>query len=329
MKENCLVSIIVPVYNVSLYLEDCISSILEQSYKNIEIILVDDGSTDGSGKICDKYKEQDSRIFVIHKENGGLSDARNLGLDASHGDYIAFVDSDDFISSIFIEIFVGVAVNGKCDIVALDWGTSFWDGEDYPMLETDPQKCFVEYMNAEKVLEYMLYQKIATGAPFKMYSREVFKELRFPRGWYYEDVATTYKTFLKAQKAAIISGKLYAYRMRKDSIIRQKFSKKKLSAIRIFEQLYDDDDLENIGLHKAAVSRGYAMLFSVFLQIPYKKQDLRKRVWIELKRGQKTVMFDKNKLMRKKNKYAAWVSVLGMNVTYIIGKKYGQKGSMN
>ena len=329
VMSNFKISVIIPVYNVSSYLSDCVDSVIKQTYKNIEIILVDDGSTDGSGKLCDEYKEKDSRIVVIHKKNGGLSDARNAGLEIAKGEYISFVDSDDFISSFFIEIFMKAIIENKCDIAAMKWGTSFWDGEEHPVLAKNIADCTIEFFDTREALAYMLYQQIATGAPFKIYKKEIFDKIRFPVGYFYEDVATTYKTFLKARKVGIIAGDLYAYRMRRDSIIRQSFSEKKLIAMQIYEQLFNDVELNRLELHKAAVSRGYAMLFSVFLQIPFEEKKIRKKVWELLKTGQKTVMFDNNSLMRKKNKYAAWISVLGMDVAYYIGKKFGQKGSMN
>ena len=329
MIEDKMVSVIIPVFNVSDYLEKCVLSVIKQTYKNIEIILVDDGSTDQSGIICDKYREKDNRIKVLHKQNGGLSDARNARIRIAKGEYISFVDSDDVISPIFIEIFLKVALKGECDIVAMSWGTSFWDGDSIPKLTTNIDECEVEYMKSDQALERMLYQQVATGAPFKFYKSSIFDDLTFPVGYLYEDVATTYKAFYYADKTAIITADLYAYRMRKDSIIRQKFSEKKLVAIKIFEQLYNDEELYKKGLHKAAVSRGYAMLFSVYLQIPYNQIALRRNVWSYLKVGQRIVMFDFNKMVRKKNRYAAWISLLGMNIAYKIGRKFGQKGSMN
>ena len=118
-QQMPLVSIIVPVYNVENYLKECIDSILMQTYKNIEVILINDGSSDSSGKLCDEYKEKDIRIKVVHKTNGGLSDARNLGLDICKGEYISFVDSDDYVSPIFVEIYMQAMQEGNCDIVAM------------------------------------------------------------------------------------------------------------------------------------------------------------------------------------------------------------------
>ena len=116
-----LVSIIVPVYNVEKYLERCLDSLINQTLKDIEIILVDDGSTDDSGNICDKYAKKDKRIKVIHKENGGLSDARNIGLSIANGRYLQFVDSDDFIHKQMIEILYNTIINNNADISICDF----------------------------------------------------------------------------------------------------------------------------------------------------------------------------------------------------------------
>lgn len=327
--NNEKISVIVPVYNVARYLEQCINSILEQTYTNLEIILVDDGSTDQSGSICDLYKEKDSRITVIHKKNGGLSDARNTGLNICKGNYISFVDSDDYLSPYFYEILMSVAKKKNCDIVALKGGTSFWDGEESPVLAKSKDEFSVRYLKSYDVLERMLYQEIATGAPFKIYKKKTFEKICFPEGYLYEDVATTYKPFFNAEKCAIVEAEIYAYRKRRDSIIRQSFSPKKMICLDIFDQLANDMQLKGAGLQRAAKSRVYAMTYSVFLQVPESDKKTQRIIWNKLKTVQRDVRFDTSKIMRKKNRYAAYVSMFGMNISYKIGRKFGQKGSMS
>lgn len=327
--ETKMISVIVPIYNVMNYLQQCLESIIQQTYTNLEIILVDDGSTDQSGAICDLYKEKDSRIAVIHKKNGGLSDARNTGLNICKGEYISFVDSDDYLSPYFYEILLGVAEKKNCDIVALKEGVNFWDGEEAPVLAKSKEEFSVCYLNSHDVLERMLYQEIEIGAPFKIYKREVFDNIRFPVGYLYEDVATTYKPFFNAKECAIVEADIYAYRKRRDSIIRQSFSSKKMICLDIFDQLVNDEQLKDAGLQKAAKSRVYAMTYSVFLQVNENDKKTQRILWNKLKTVQKDVMFDTSKIMRKKNRYAAYISILGMNISYIIGRKFGQKGSMS
>lgn len=324
-----LISVIVPVYNVEGYLKECVDSIINQTYWNIEIILVDDGSPDNCGIICDEYLKKDSRIKVIHKENGGLSDARNEGKKIANGQYIAFVDSDDYISPIFIEVLHKAITERECDVVAINGPTDFWDGERLVRpLTINIKDCKIEYLSSKDALEKMLYQEISTGAPFKLYKKSILDEIEFPKGYLYEDVATTYKVFLKSENAAIIYADLYAYRKRKDSIIRQKFSEKKLICLKIFDQLINDADIKAIGLQKAAKSRVYAMTFSVFLQVNEDDFETKRMIWEKLKTVQRDIMFDTSKIMRKKNRYAAWISLLGMDISYKLGRKFGQKNSI-
>lgn len=192
-----LVTVIIPVYNVEAYVRQCLESVLAQTYKNLEIILVDDGSTDEAGKICDAYGEKDARITIIHKRNGGLSDARNAALELCNGDYISFVDSDDYVSPCFIEVLLKGVSAEKCQIAALTGGVDFWDEK--------PERPHLA----------------------KIYKNDVFNEIRFPVGYYYKDVATTYKTLEKAENITVIDCPLYAYRKRCNSIIQEKYSEKK------------------------------------------------------------------------------------------------------
>ena len=324
-----MISVIIPVYNVEAYLKKCVDSVLQQTYSDIEVILVDDGSTDSSGAICDEYALQDARVKVIHKENGGLSDARNQGMEVSSGDVISFIDSDDYVSHLFLEILWEAMEKGDCDVAALKKCCDFWDGEDCAGLSEIKNVKNVEYCSSHEAVERMFYMDIETGAPFKLYKRHTLNNVKFPVGYYYEDVATTYKTFLNGKKAAIVDADIYAYRKRKDSICRQAFSEKKISALKIFDEILDDRRIIEAGLLRAAKARVYAMLFSVFLQIPKSQGKIRKKVWKKLCSVRWEILFDKSVLARRKNKYAALVSLLGKGITSYLGCNFGQKGTMN
>ena len=321
-----LISVVVPVYNVEKYLRECVDSIIVQTYKNLEIILVDDGSPDNCGKICDEYTIVDKRIKVIHKENGGLSDARNVGFEASLGEYIVFIDSDDYVSSCFIEtLYLGIS-KYNCKVAALHYGTDFWDEENYrPTLEVNTQKCNMELLNSDEFLKRMFYMKVATGAPFKMCHRDIFKDIRFPKGYLYEDLATTYKYFLLCDKVVQINAELYAYRKRRDSIIREKFTDKKMIIVNIANDLTAEITKKHSSLRAAAHSRVFSAVFSVFLQVPYENKDYLKKLWVEIKKYRKEVILNVDKMNRKKNIYAAIISLLGMRISYFIGRKFGQK----
>lgn len=330
MNSYGLVSVVIPVFNVEQYLSECVESVINQSYKNLDIILVNDGSTDKSGELCDQYATADKRIRVIHKANGGLSDARNEGVKKAKGEVVSFIDSDDYVSPYFIEIMVNVMLNGNCDFVVLSDGPSFWDGEEEKVfLAKNALDYSAEYVSSKEALERMLLQNIATGAPFKLYKKKMFEAIQFPIGYLYEDVATTYKFFFQVDQVGIVKGNLYAYRMRKNSIIRQKFNENKLIALKIFSQLVEDNNIKSWGMEKAAISRGYAMLFSVFLQVPENDFTNKKLLWEKLKVYRMAVLFNSNFNMRMKNRLAAVISFLGMNITYKIGRKFGQRGSMN
>lgn len=211
------ISIIVPVYNVEKYLGNCLDSIINQTYENLEVILVDDGSPDSCGEICDKYAKRDSRIKVIHKQNGGLSDARNCGLKIATGEIICFVDSDDYIASKFCEVMLNTMNKNNCDIV--ECGSIQFFDKDVPI---------VNYTNEEQVFspkewltESELGEMITCVVWNKLYRRSVVRDIEFPLGKRFEDEATTYKFVYRANKIVRLSSKMYFYRQRDESITHQ------------------------------------------------------------------------------------------------------------
>ena len=209
-----LVSVIVPVYKVEHYIRQCIDSILKQTYRNLEIILVDDGSPDSCGSICGEYAEKDKRIKVYHKENGGLSDARNYGVARAKGEYLGFVDSDDWIEPDMYELLVNVAEKNNADIVTCG---IFNQHPNLTVAASDVEKAFDHEPVA--LLKDMINGKIAFYAWNKLYRKTCFSDISFPRGHVFEDIATMHKLFMKASTVVCISKPLYHYRVnRKDSI---------------------------------------------------------------------------------------------------------------
>lgn len=216
-KNNSLISIIVPVYNVEQYLPRCIESLICQTYHNIEIILIDDGSPDKSGEICDEYARHDKRIVVIHKENGGLSDARNRGLDIAKGDYIMFVDSDDWIEENSCETLCQLVLEYDADIVVFGLNTVFSSGKT-----TRSKKGLTGLVNKNMCMKFLMYN-VSQGGVFnyawnKLYSSQLFKDLRFPIGRLAEDQDTTYKLIHKSQRIYVTNQALYNYYQRDGSI---------------------------------------------------------------------------------------------------------------
>lgn len=233
MQQN-LISIIVPVYKVEKYLEKCVNSILEQSYHNLEIILVDDGSPDKCGKICDEYQKKDSRIKVIHKKNGGLSDARNAGIRMALGQYLGFVDSDDYIAPDMYEHLFSIMKERNADIGVCN--ACVVSENSLPEFTDDLQP--VVFENNE-CLKAMICDKLFTVNTWnKLYKRHVFDEIEFPVGKLYEDLATTYKLIEKANKIVVSKARKYAYVQRDGSIMNQTAFKMKTDKIDIVEEMW-------------------------------------------------------------------------------------------
>lgn len=235
VKEE-LVSVIVPVYNVEKYLSQCLDSIIHQTYKNLEIILVNDGSTDGSGKICDDYAAKDGRIKVIHQENGGLSDARNKGLDLMTGQFVTFVDSDDYLENNCIHTLYTYACTCKTDISI---------GKFVEFEENTSQFLFhnhlnngnkIEFLTGDQCLErhHKYFLAIFVTAWAKLYRTSLFndsnpcKSIRYPLGVLHEDQYTTHKLFFKSNKIVFVNDYLYVYRVRKNSITNTPLSDKRI-----------------------------------------------------------------------------------------------------
>lgn len=213
--QNPLVSIIVPIYKVEPYLQRCLDSIVNQTYTNLEIILVDDGSPDGCPQICDEYATRDKRIVVIHKENGGLSSARNAGLDVCKGEYISFVDSDDWVEKNYIESLLYIAIKENADITI---GENFISrNKNISINKSYNTKV---YISKDAIFHLLKNNHIAFTVSWgKLYKRELFSSLRFPIGKYHEDEFTTYILFYNSKKIAYTSEILYYYDQRAGSIV--------------------------------------------------------------------------------------------------------------
>jgi glycosyltransferase involved in cell wall biosynthesis len=316
-----LISVIIPIYNVEQYLKTCIDSVLAQSYENLEIILVDDGSQDSCGAICDEYANLDSRIIVIHKKNGGLSDARNKGIDICHGEYISFIDSDDFVSKYFIELLYNAAEETNSDIASYSWPVNFVDGQESNITFTEELKSpKIKVLDKKEALKQILYQKIPNGAQHRLYKKKILKDIRFPYGYLFEDVATVYKTFILANKIVLVSERAYAYRVRPDSIVRMRFSEKKLVSIPISKTLYGDIVSFDDSLRNAVSARAFSINFQVFLQVDRTDTNNMILLWNEIKKYNKNVLSDNDPYLRKKNKCAAIISLCGMRMSHCIGR---------
>lgn len=236
MRE-LLITVIVPIYNVEKYINKCIESIKKQTYKNLEIILVDDGSTDRCGEICDNYSKKDNRIIVIHKENGGLSDARNTGVDWAKGEYITFVDSDDYLDKNYIEkLYRAIKKDNteisQCGIIKFNEELKETQYIGYSENNIITTKQSIIDMSKEHWVENVVVWN-------KMYSKELIKDIKFAKGMLHEDEFFTYKALYNSDKISIIKDYLYYYRQNSQSIMGKKYDLKRLDILEAFNERID------------------------------------------------------------------------------------------
>lgn len=233
-EKTSIVTVIVPVYMVEKYVDQCINSIIEQTYSNLEIILIDDGSCDNCSEICDSWAMKDERIIVIHKENGGLSSARNAGLDICKGDYITFIDSDDWVEQDYISVMHKALADNQAEVCSANMNE--YD-EDTGTVHKISKNAFIAGPEETLMKLYKTYEFPVGSAP-KMYSADIWTELRFPVGHNYEDAYTTYLAVDSAQRIIHLSDALYFYRVRSGSIMTSSFSLSSLDRVRAWKENY-------------------------------------------------------------------------------------------
>lgn len=234
-----LISIIVPIYKVEKYVTKCIETIMNQTYKNIEIILVDDGSPDNSAQICDEYAKKDNRIVVIHQKNGGLSNARNSGLNIAKGEYIGFVDGDDYISNDMYETLYNAIKENNAQMSICDFYIVNEKEEELPNKVKTEIKEDIKIFNRQEAMREMLIDKNIRGYVWtKLFKKECFENLRFPEGRNYEDIAISIKCFEKTDKIVYINKQKYYYLQRENSIDHIKSEKNLCDALDVSYERY-------------------------------------------------------------------------------------------
>lgn len=227
----CEISIIVPVYNVEKYLNKCVDSILNQTFKDFELILVDDGSPDNSGTICDQYAKEDPRVRVIHKENGGLSSARNAGIEVAQGRYLGFIDSDDYIAEDMYELLHNNIIKEDADL-SICGIYDVYKGKD-PKVLSEFRKVCTKEETIKMVLEAKL---ISVHAVNKLYKKELFKDVKYPVGKITEDAAIIFQILEQCKKIAVDTTQKYFYFHRDESISSKKFSVRDLDTIETWQK---------------------------------------------------------------------------------------------
>lgn len=304
-----LISVIVPVYNVELYLHRCVDSILAQTYTNLEIILVDDGSPDKCGEICDEYAGKNAKVKAIHKINGGLSDARNVALTICKGEYITFIDSDDYVGCDYVKYLYELLVKNSSDISVCNMAKVYNKGK-LRLSENDFELVFSKV----EALETMLYQRyLDTSACGKLYKRNLFKTIRYPVGMLYEDFATTYHLLHLCERISYGNRMEYYYFQRPCSIMNKPFNVQKMQLIDIADEVLLFVGHEYPQIERAAICRLISSNFQIYLQMPRNKQlfqEEKQRIVRNIRKYRKTVLMAKK--ARLKNRLSCWASFLGM-----------------
>ena len=303
MEKKDLISIVIPIYNVEQYLENCINSVLKQTYSNIEIILVDDGSPDNCGKICDLYKKKDCRIKVVHKQNGGLSDARNCGILNSTGKYVTFIDSDDDITQDYIEYLYNLIKKYKTKMSICSFNTVTSN-----KIINNGKKYSEELLNTEECLDRLLCSKgFNVSACAKMYDLSLFDNISFPKGKICEDNGTTYKLIIKCDNIAYGNKSKYNYYMRDASIMTSSFNINRLALINFTDEMADIVLKKYPNLSKATEKRQIESRFSILRQIVVLKtnefKEIEKDIIDYLKEHKKALFTNKKLAVRDKFAY--------------------------
>lgn len=318
------VSIIVPVYNIEQYLNICLDSIIGQTYKNLEVLLIDDGSTDGSAQICDRYQEQDVRIKTIHKKNGGAADARNLALDICTGDYITFIDGDDYVAEDFVEQLVAIIEEQKADISICGWNNV--EGERIKPFCANTKE--VKAYSTVSALEVLLYQEEFDSAMWpKLYKKELFDGIRFPKGNLYEDIAIIYQLFMRAKKVGYINYAGYFYLLRESGTTLKKFTKNKMDLIDVVSEMESVILEKYPQLQRAAASRVVRANFHIYMQIPETEEFSEERCRIENMIKSRRTMVLKDGRTKRGTKAALLLSMFGFSffMKFRNLKKLGKK----
>ena len=304
-----LISIIVPVYNVETYLAKCVDSILAQTYTNLEIFLVNDGSSDCCGKLCDEYAKEDKRIKVIHKKNGGLSDARNVAIDVATGEFITFIDSDDYVTDDYIMTLYSLIEKYECKVSIALYNTFVEGSKPKVVNRVYREDCQTNI----KAIEEMFYQeKYDTASWAKLYHSSLFATgIRYPKGIVYDDLATTYLLIFQSDKVAFCNRRIYNYLLRRDSIEGSSFSSKKMdSALKVCELM--ESHLDILGkVMQAYQCRMMSFFFHLLLKMP-DGYEHRNMLYKRIKAIRWSVLC--NSRARKKARVASLLSYFGLGV---------------
>ena len=319
-----LISVIVPVYNANAFLEQCLESITAQTYRNLEILVVDDGSTDGSGETCDRWAGRDDRIRVIHQPNGGHSAARNTALDQLTGELVMMVDSDDVLHPDFASTLLNVMRQHDADIAVCDYAAFYGDSPEWPQ-HAGQGKFQVHEFDQHQAILAVLYQQGLTHSPWgRLFKASLFDGIRFPLGIIYEDLAIIYPLLKKCHRVVTIDDVLYGYRQHESNSMRV-FSPRRSAVLDVCEQLEQQMQQDAPQYLGASRSRLLSAYFNILL---LSHQDssgdysrLEDRCWKGIKRLRRHCLFDPQ--VRRKNKLGILASYMGRRfLCDVVGHNY-------
>lgn len=310
-----MVSIIIPVYNVAEFLEECVNSVISQTYENLEVILVDDGSIDKSGSICDFYKQKDERIKVVHKENGGQSDARNVGIQMATGKYLYFLDSDDILAKEAIYIMVNVAEKSDCDVVMSAAQVFKKKVPKNPLYIAD--KCVVDIEEAMKRM--FLHMGLGHEPWGKLFDRKIWDMFRFPVGKIYEDYALLYKVIASCHKVAIIGTPLYFYRIRQGSTMNSAFKEKEFQIFEVSNSVTEfiTNEMPNLKDYAEYLQLvTYLKTMKRILDCGFNRYEEEQRIIVDYTYSCKELV--KKKWVKRTDKIKVWTLLLSKRLFYYI-----------
>ncbi len=312
-----LISVILPVYNGLEFLGEAVKSVLAQKFNDFELILVDDGSTDGSGKLCDEFAANDSRIKVLHTDNGGLSAARNRGLEIANGNWISFIDADDMLHPEALGLLVGMtSLSDEIDLAVGSFSTS----ENF--LKRPLRNRRVRLMQPAELVAETLYQRGAVHAAWgKLYRRSLFENCLFTEGLYYEDLDFFYRYCLSCRSTVVSDDPIYFYRQQPGSIMHT-WKPRRLDVLKITDEIERYMATNYPGLKRAAADRRLSANFNIFILASANGQpEVADRCWEIVRQYRKDSLIDRN--VRFKNKAGILLSYLGKNIFKTVSRWAG------
>ena len=314
MAEQPLISVIIPVYNVENYLDECVKSVLNQTYRNTEIILVDDGSPDRCPEMCDAYQKMDSRVQVIHQKNGGCFSARNAALDQITGDYIAFLDSDDFWDRDHLETLYRSLRENDTDMVICNYRNIDEDGNVIKPLAFNIRGAKAIYTGAEAVREAFYTSRFGVAPHAKLYKKDLWRDIRFAATRHFDDLPTTYQAYHKAKQVALLQEAKMSYRIRRASDVHRPFHAGKISLLDSMDKILDYCRKNCPDALSAAESKVFASACHIYFQIPDNQLDeyaeTVKRCQNIIQRYRRTVLLDGQNI--RKRRVGAALSYIGL-----------------